>query len=482
MNKFLISLCIVFSLVSCATQEKKSVTSLKTPDFEKITLDNGIRLYLISDKSLPYFTLQGVLAKGSAEDQKGKAGQASLTMSMLKEGSGNLNSEQYKLAYSRYSSELSIDVEKDLVNFKSNGLSKYSGEIAKLFLDSIFKPNFIQVNKAANSIQDFDKVREKRFAQITKSMEEASYYAMISFNALLFNESHYAMPEFGTISGVKKTLLSDVQNYYRQNVVPANLQFALTGNFSEETKKYLLEYLGSIKTESTKKSELVIENEVNAIETKARADFKPRVVVIDKPNLKQAEVRIGSFGPIRSDKDYVSLFIANSVLGSGDFNSRLMQEVRVKRGLVYGIYSFFNGLKDNGAFMVAASTRHDKVVELVETTIDILNTAKDSGLVAEDLSTQKSILLGQFPLKFETDDNFLSQIMRYKVYGFDDNYIQRFYDRIQNISLEEANLVLKNHYKPKESLIVIFASKKQLPADISKLGKIEYLDYRRVFN
>ena len=120
MKKIFTSLVIVFSLVSCATQEKKSVTSLKTPDFEQISLDNGIKIYLISDKSLPYFTLQGVLSKGSAEDQKGKAGQASLTMSMIKEGSGDLNSEQYKLAYSKYSSDFSADVEKDLVNFKSN--------------------------------------------------------------------------------------------------------------------------------------------------------------------------------------------------------------------------------------------------------------------------------------------------------------------------------------------------------------------------
>lgn len=469
-------------LSSCSTGSKTSAPEtggIQIPKYENVVLDNGISVYFMQDLSLPIFTVQGMLSKGSADDFEGKSGVAALMVSMLKEGSAGLSSEQYKDAYSKYSSDFDVNVDKDSVHFKSSGLSKYGPEISKLFLNTLFQPNFVSPQKSSESIKEYDKVRAKRQAQIVKSMEEASYFASISYGAQLFGKNSYGMPEWGTASGIKKTLLADVQAFYKQNMQPSNLQFALSGNYSDDMKAELLKSLNAIKSSSTD-SKAKVESVVAS--SPGKPDFKTKIVVIDKPNLKQAEVRMGHFGPSRTSKDFIPLYIANSVVGSGDFSSQLMQEIRVKRGLVYGINAGFVGYKDAGAFVVSSSTRHEKVPELITTTLDILKSSAAKGLDAKQLEIQKGILSGQFPLKFETDDSFLQQLMKYNTFGFDKDYIKRFYEKIKTLDIVEANQVLKTYYKPDDVLIVIFASKNQLPKSIKDLGRpVEYIDYRKVF-
>lgn len=472
----------MFSLslfVSCSsstkTEKKTGVTQLKAPEYDSQVLENGIKVYFLPDKTLPYFTVQAVLDKGAAQDFKDRPGLAYLMVSMLKEGSGDLNSEQYKAAYSKYSSEFNANVDKDLTHFKSTGLSKYSSEIIKLFVNTIFKPSFVQANKATDAIRNYDKIREKRVAQINKTFEDTSYFASAAFRAQIFHKQVYGLPELGTLTGIKKILLGDVQKYYKDNVLPENLQFALSGSFSPETKALFLKELNAIPKSMAKKPEV-------KMEVATQTFTKPQIIVVDKPNLKQAEVRIGHIGPKRADQNFIPLYIANSVVGSGDFSSQLMQEIRVKRGLVYGVNSGFYGFKDAGAFMLSGSTRHEKIPEFIQTALDILKSIKSEGLKAESLNLQKSILAGQFPLKFETSENYLEQQMRYAVYGFDKDYIKNFYNKIQNIELTEASEVLKKYYLPENSLIVIFASKNQIPNDLKKLNyEIKYIDYRNVF-
>ena len=481
MLKIFTTFFAVFVLASCSTGSKSSspvAEDIKIPKYESQVLDNGISVYFMEDSSLPIFTIQGMLSRGSADDFANKSGVAALTISMLKEGSGGLSSEQYKAAYSKYSSDFDVNIDKDSVHFKSSGLSKYGSEISGLFLNTILQPNFNQPKKASESIKEYDKVRAKRQAQILKSMEEASYFASISYGSQLFGKHTYGLPEWGTAEGIKKTLLADVQKFYKQNVQPSNLQFALSGNYSEQVKAELLKTLKGIQAP---KAESETSKDAKASLAK-KENVKSKIVVIDKPNLKQAEVRIGHFGPDRKSKDFIPLYIANSVVGSGDFSSQLMQEIRVKRGLVYGINAGFVGYKDAGAFVVSSSTRHEKVPELITTTLDILKSVSANGLDSKQLEIQKGILLGQFPLKFETDESFLQQLMKYNTFGFDKDYIKNFYSKIKNLNLEEANQVLKTHYKPEDVLIVIFASKKQLPKTMKDLGRpVEYIDYRKVF-
>lgn len=524
--KFIFLMMFLFGCSSTKTSNKtlNKMTSdsvsnkadLKLPKFEKMQLENGIQLYFLSDQSLPQFTIQAVLSKGSAEDPKNKSGLASITMAMLKEGSGDYSSEEYKSMYSKYSSEFEYEVEKDSTIFRSTGLTKYDDQIMDLFLDTLFKTHLLNPLKSKKITEEFNKIKQKRISQINKSVENAPYFANNVFQSLLFKNQNYAFPEIGIKKDLEKLKLTDSKDFIIQNLKPEFLQFALTGNYSQSTKAKLIARLKSISNDiqKSKPSDFDITKNSKANLTKASntssnannsnnnssnsnsktisnsnlKDLEPfkidktQIIVVDKPNLKQAEVRIGHFGPKRNDPNFIPLYIANSAVGSGDFNSLLMQEIRVKRGLVYGINSYFAGLKDNGYFLLSASTRHDKVHELVSTALGIISDVKAKGITNDGLETQKGILLGQFPLKFETDESFINQIMRYKNYGFEDDYILKFYETIKNLNLESANAFLNQNYQPQQSLIVIYGTKKDLPKDLEKLGyPIQYMDYRKIF-
>ena len=480
MYKIVVATFFAALISSCSSGTKSAgpaASDIKIPDYETVQLENGIKVYMIPDASLPIFTLQAMLSKGSANDFSNKAGVSALMVSMLKEGSGELSSDQYKAAYSKVSSDFDINIDKESVHFQSSGLSKYDAEITKLFLDTLFKPQFMDPKKASMSIREYDKVRQKRQAQIAKSFEEAGYFASISFGAQLFGNKTYGTPEWGTSQGVKLTLLSDIQKFYKENLWPENLQFALSGNYSAEVKASLLKQLAQLKPTNSKEP-----NTQPVTETTETKNLKSKIIVVNKPGLKQAEVRMGHYGPLRADKDFIPLYVANSVVGSGDFSSQLMQEIRVKRGLVYGISSGFLAHKNAGAFIVSSSTRFEKVPELSPTTLDIIKSVTEKGLDPKALEIQKGILLGQFPLKFETDESFLNQLMKYNTYGFEKSYIKDFFGQIKTMNVDEANRVLKTYYKPEQMVILVYAPKNKLPKELKDLKlDIEYIDYRKVF-
>lgn len=448
-----------------------------TPAYQAMKLDNGIEIFFYEDQTLPQFTIQGALSAGSSTDPLGKSGVTSLMFELLKEGSGRLSGSEYKNQYSKFSSSFESEVERDFVLFKSSGLTKFDQQILDLFLNTILDPHLKQKEKNKVMQSHFQKIKNRALSKIEKLPEQASYFAGLIFDYYNYQSDFYKFPANGTLGQIKAISLADIQAQYENILKTQNLKFAISGNFTEVTKVKLITALKNLKaSEQSLPQKQVVEH-------KGKKTDSVKVLLVDNPNLKQAEVRIGHSGPTRVNSDFVPLFISNSVIGSGDFNSALMKEIRDKKGLVYGIGSYFLGLKNEGVFVVQSSTRHDKVHELISSTLEILKSVKKSGVKATDLSLQKSILEGQFPMKFETDDVFMSQILRYSVYGLGKNYIDQFYNQIKNIKLSSANKVLSKYYKPEEVLIVVYGSKKELPKTFFDMGyPIEIKNYKEVLN
>lgn len=473
-------LMITFGLIffsACSTFSGSSV-KLNFPEHEKLVLENGVTLYFLKDNRLPYITLQAVLEGGASVDPKGKEGLAHLSFEMLKEGTKNRPGGLLRQAYSNLGTDLRVNIDKDKVSMATKALSKYSDPITHLFLETLVAPEFKAVA--------FDKVKKRTLSDLDRQKENSGRFAARIFYKYLYGPDHpYGMPVPGTKTQVEKIKLTDAQNFYAQYMQPHRLHVAMTGFYSEPAKKMLIEKLGQLPTRGDsdkfvpKTFNLVEETEKSAAETKTKTPT--RIVFVDKPGLAQAEVRIGYQAIKRSDPDFVPLYVANSIIGGGSFSSRLMQEVRVKRGLVYGIYSRFTSLKEEAPFIVSASTRHEKIPELIQVVLQQLEMARLDGVTTEELKNQKSITLGQFPTHIETNESYIRQLMILNTYGFGEDYLQNYLVEVESTSLKKANEMLKKHLRNTDLLITILGSKSELTEDFEKMGfAVEYVDYKNL--
>ena len=462
----ILGICI--GIMGCASTSK-----IKIPKFKKIKLDNGITVYLMKDPTLPSFAIQGMISYGAANESSNRSGQARIMMEMLKEGSGTLGSKDYKQAYSKYSSDFEYDIDKNFLHFQSIGLSKYSSPIMTLFLKTLFRPHFIDKKYKSESQKSFSKLKKKNLHQISQSYESAAFLADQALASQLFVRHPYGTPISGTMSHVKKLQLRDAREFYSRVVHPTNLQFALTGDFGSSEVKLLIDSLKGIKSQTPLK--------IKPVPIVVSERSKPKIVVVHKANLKQVQVRIGQFGPPRESRDFIDLYIANGIVGGGEFTSRFMAQLRTERGLVYHSYAYFMPYKRVGSFTFSGSTRYPAVTELVTLVLKIMNSAKSSGVTLEELKLRKSFLIGQFPRKFETPESYVYQLMRNAVYGFRSSYLRDFYNKIDHLSLSQASRVLAKYYKPEEALIVVLGDKKKLVEPLKALNlPMEVIPYRKV--
>jgi zinc protease len=202
-------------------------------------------------------------------------------------------------------------------------------------------------------------------------------------------------------------------------------------------------------------------------------------LLVDRDDLKQSEIRLGHYGVKRKNDDYQAVMVADIILSEG-FNSRLMREIRVKRGLTYGIHTSFDALKDVGPFTVSSNTRNEKVGELVEQTIKVLEQFHDQGVTAAEVEEAKGYLRGTFPTRIETADDLASLIVSLRYYGIDESYLENYVNNLNKLTVDDINKIIKKYFHPNNMRVLVYAPKDAVIEQLRPLGAVEVKPYKEL--
>ena len=176
----------------------------------------------------------------------------------------------------------------------------------------------------------------------------------------------------------------------------------------------------------------------------------------------------------RGHPDAIPATVMNTALGGG-FTSRLMSEIRVKRGLTYGVSSGFGGLKAGGHFEVSTFTKTETARELIDVALAELAKARDKGISAKELATARTYMAGLYPLRLETNDAVASSISDVEFYGLGADWVERYRSRVAAVDAKAAAEVARRYLLAKEPLIVLVGKASELKAQVKGLGKVEIL-------
>jgi len=196
-----------------------------------------------------------------------------------------------------------------------------------------------------------------------------------------------------------------------------------------------------------------------------------RTLLVDKPEQTQSQIRIGGRGIPRGSEDIFAASLMNTALG-GSFTSRLVEAIRVKRGLSYGVSSGFERLMAAGSFAVSTFTKTETTRAAIDLCLLELAKMRRKGPSAEELDVAKRYLTGLFPLRFETNEAVAGALAEIRLYGLGDDWVERYRERLLQVTVEEARRVARKYILAEPPAIVVVGNAAQVKKQLSGLGPV----------
>lgn len=451
---FLIYLLIVLTISSSI-----SFAQFKLPDYETVTLDNGLTVYLMEKKDVPLISFSAVFDGGVIKDGS-TSGIASFTAEALRFGTTHYSKSQIDSLFNFYGSNVSTYATADYSGLYTQFMKENTETLMPVIQEIILSPTFPD--------EEIQKRKQRWIAEIDQAKESPRSVIGSYFNKYIFTNFQYysyGNPRLGTKAGIESISQEKVKNFYTINYNPNSSAIAIVGDFNvSEMKKIIEKYFGVWKNESVRKDYISLHVVNTPFEN-------PSVYLIDKANATETTFMIGGFGITMHNPDQIQLEVINTILG-GRFTSWLNDELRVNAGLTYGARSRFAQYKYSGTFYISTFTATENTEAAIDLALKTYNRLFQKGIDEETLLSAKNYVKGQFPLEYETASSLASFLTQKYVYGLDDSIINNFENEVNKLTIEKANELIKKYF-PKDNLqFVMIGKAADIKDKVSKYGNI----------
>jgi predicted Zn-dependent peptidase len=394
---------------------------------------NGVDVPIIFEKDshLPIVSLQLVVKKSGSIEDGSKAGLARFTAAMLNEGSKKMGSIGFSSELDQRAINLSISTGTETFVFELSCLKEQFSFGVSMLKQLIDDPNF--------SKESFARVQSQALGYLSNKKSDFDYIANVNLKKLIFEGTSIAHPYSGDLQSIKSLTLKDVENFYDKHLDLSNLIIVVGGDINKaDFEKMITPLLKSLK--KGKKRELSWFS--------ANSQMREKIV---KKDTEQAYIYFGAPLLIKSgDKDTYKSKVASFILGASGFGSRLMEEVRVKNGLAYAVYSRNDITKSHSAFTGYLQTKTDNLDKAKKLVEKVISNFVKNGVTADELEQAKKFLLGSEPLRNETLSQRLNKAFHEYYGGYKLGHSKVVLDEIEKLSLKDLNDFIKKHKEIKE--------------------------------
>jgi predicted Zn-dependent peptidase len=403
---------------------------------------NGVEVPVIFEKDnrLPLASVQFIF-KDSGNLSSNKAALVTLSAALLNEGS---------------KSKGAIEFAKELEN-RAISLSAHTGRETFVFeLESLKEQFAFGVDKLTELIKDpnyseetFKKIVNKRLAKLVSKKDDFDYIASNGLRAILFKDTPLALPSLGDQESVKSLKLEDIKEFINSHILLNNLIVVAGGDFSKDDIESFVKKFASVL-------------KVGSIKPIAKIKASDKMVKKEHfDKTEQAYIYFGApYNMDISDKNRVIGKVASFILGSSGFGSRLMEEVRVKRGLAYSAYSRFVVNKTNSYFSGYLQTKLENQEEAIKVVKDVVENFSKSGATKEELESAKKFFLGYEPLSVETLSQRVYKAFNEYYSGAGVGFRKTELKIIESLTLDELNNFIKKHNEITKMSFFIVTNKK----------------------
>ncbi|QKF67154.1 zinc-dependent peptidase, M16 family [Arcobacter venerupis] len=388
----------------------------------------GVQIPVVFEeqKSLPILNLQLVFQNSGYIQDKNKSGLASLSSKLLNEGTKELGATKFAEKLDENAISLSASTGFETFVIELSSLKEESQKGIELLNSLLKSPNFTQ--------NTLDKLKTMQTGSLKRKENDFDYVSQNQLKSLLFRGTALENAASGTIESISKIELKDIENFISQIVCLENLIIVAGGDFDlkefENLVKPLLETLNVGK-----------KIELEKINFTSKKEEKTLI-----KQTEQAYIYFGSsFNVDSKDEENYKAKVASFILGGSGFGSRLMEEIRVKRGLAYSAYGSISINKSHSYFNGYLQTKNETASEAEKLVSQIVAEFVNKGVTKEELDAAKNFLTGSEPLRNETLSQRLNRAFTLYYRGLSPDYSEKELEKIQNLKLDDLNKYIKSH-------------------------------------
>lgn len=397
----------------------------------------GSKVVFVRASELPMLDVRIVFDAGSARDGE-LPGLASFTSHMLDKGAGEWTTDQIAERIDSIGASISSSSERDMAVLSLRSLTDETIQKKALAtLQAILQqPRFPE--------QEIERERKQLLISLQNQQQSPGQIVDKLFYQTLYGSHPYATPPSGTMDSARKLNRQAMIKFYKQYYVASNAVIAMVGDIDEARAKQIAEQLTSALPKGNK-----------AKRVQAVSDLPKASTVTHQHPSTQTHIMMGQPGMMRGDKDYFALYVGNHILGGSGFSSRIVDEVREKRGLAYSSYSYFIPMRDKGPFLLGLQTKNTQAEEALKVLRETLEKFIKEGPTADELDHAIKNITGGFPLRIDSNKDIVGYLAMLGFYDLPLDYLQTFNNNIRQITRERIMQAFQSRVQPERMITVM---------------------------
>ncbi len=467
--RFFILVTFLFCLAHSGCSQKQLVRykdlkyprlgDIEIPKVERVTLSNGMRLFLVEDHELPLISVAVRIRTGSIYEPADKIGLAAITGTVMRTGgttskTGDELDEQLE--------RIAASVETAIgLNSGSASMSVLKEDIdtgLEILADVLMNPAFSEEKIMLAMIQ--------HRSSIARRNDNVRAIAGREYRKLIYGpKSVYARhTEYATIAGITR---DDLVAFHKRFYRPNNVMLGVSGDFdtSQMIKKIEKAF------EGWEKADIQFPDV-----PKVSYEFKPTANLVRKDEVNQSNIYLGHIGGVMNDPDYFALVVMNRILGGG-FTGRLFKNIRSRKGLAYSVFGIYSANYDfPGLFYVGCMTKSASTVYAIRAMTEEVKKMTEAEVTDEELALAKESYLNSFVFNFDTKGEIVARLMIYEYFGYPPDFLQKAKANIEKVTKADVLRVARKHLKPDKMQILAVGRPQDFDEPLSVFGLVREID------
>src|SRR5882762_6792769 len=417
------------------------------PTARETVLTNGLTVLVVEEPRLPLVSYRLALRAGTAYDPVKLPGLTDMVAGLLPEGTESKTSRQLADEVARMGASLTAGANSDYTIVAASALTKFRDNILDLMAEIILSPSFPE--------NEVELAKQNTKESLRQQRAQPSFLATEMVAKVMFGAHPYSVTA-PTPEAIDATTREKLIEFHRSKFVPNNAVLVVAGDVDHDLLLQRIEDLfGNWQPGA------VIGDDFPAPPTRtARSAY-----LIDRPGSAQANIVIANSGITRTSPDYFPMLVMHTVLGANP-SSRLFMNLREEKGYTYGAYSSLDARRTAGTFRATAEVRTPVTGDSLKEFFYELGRIRSEPVSEKELADAKSYLTGVFPIRLETQEGLIDQLVQIKMFGLPDNYLNTYRSQIQSVTREQIQAVALKYVRPDEAAIIIVGDGGQLHEQI----------------
>ncbi len=428
-------------MTSAAKPRTGTPTGLVPMRFE---IDGGTLALLESSHDLPLVSLVVALHCGSDVDPSDKAGLSRIAMRMLRRGCDGFNAEQIDFRIDALGAEMAVDTSHSTVAIHAQVIARNLDAFVDLLARMLSTPTFPE--------DELGRLKRESVAEIVEGRDNDRVVAQKAMQRTLFEGHPYGVSSGGTTQSVPTITREDVLAHYRRFVVKRNIVVGLAGDVTAERAPAIAARLVAALPEGARAADVI-----------AEPTMRPgrRLLVVDKPERTQTQILVGTLGTSPHDEDHVPLVVANAVFG-GTFTSRLMKEIRSKRGWSYGASSRAGIDRKRHSWVLWTFPAAEDSGPCLKLSLELLEAWVRGGVTPREVAFIQRYLTRSHAFDIDTATKRLHQGLDVEALSLAPDYFSGWIGHVRSVTPESASAAVSHRIRPEDLLVVVVGTAVQV--------------------